>query len=789
MREKSYTADLCVVGGGLAGVCGAITAARRGLKVVLIQDRPVLGGNASSEVRLWALGATSHMGNNNRWAREGGVIDEILVENLYRNREGNPVIFDTVLLDKVTAEPNITLLLNTAVSSLEMHDPESIRSVRGFCSQNATWVEVAAPLFCDASGDGIVGDLAGAIHRMGAEKREEFGEKFAPSVEYGSLMGHSLFFYSKDTGKPVKFIRPSYALKDITKIPRYRNFKKDEHGCQLWWIEYGGRLDTVHDSEEIKWELWRIVYGVWDYIKNSGSFPGAETMTLEWVGMIPGKRESRRFEGDTMLIQQDIVEQRGHYDAVSYGGWAIDLHPADGIYSNKPGCDQWHAKGIYPIPYRCMYSRNIRNLFLAGRLISVSHVACGSSRVMVTCAHNAQAVGLAAVMCSAKQVLPRALSEPQSVQDLQQELLKDGQYIPGIALQDPDDLAHQGRLETSSSLRLAELPTDGPMLQLTDSYAMLLPVGPGPMPTITLELAAQEATQLRCELRTSAKNGNFTPDVTSGEQVLDLEPTSRIARSSVEAEATQGTPQYQLYTEPNGSMHIDHDPGSQRTPTRSVALDFDVTLPEACYVFVCLMKNPSVFVRCSKTRLTGVLALAAQANERVAHEPVQKPERDIGVDTFEFWIPKRWPEGHDLAMRIDPPIDAFSPENVRNGVNRPVTSPNAWVAEIRDPDPSLTLTWDRPKTIRKIVLSFDTDADHPLESVLMGHPQAVIPTCVRRYRILDALGKTVYETRHNHQTRNLIHLDPPVTTDVLRVELVAPDQHIPAALFEIRCYE
>ncbi len=150
---RRLSGDLAIVGGGLAGTCCAITAVRAGLKVVLIQDRPVLGGNASSEVRLWILGATSHMGNNNRWAREGGVVDEILVENMYRNPEGNPYIVDTILLEKVTEEPNITLLLNTAVHDLDKSNPDTIQSVRAFCSQNSTAYEVTAPLFVDASGD------------------------------------------------------------------------------------------------------------------------------------------------------------------------------------------------------------------------------------------------------------------------------------------------------------------------------------------------------------------------------------------------------------------------------------------------------------------------------------------------------------------------------------------------------------------------------------------------------------------------------------------------------------
>jgi FAD dependent oxidoreductase len=322
--------DLVVAGGGLAGTCAAITAARGGIRVVLIQDRPVLGGNASSEVRLWILGATSHMGNNNRWAREGGVVDEIMVENMHRNPEGNAVLVDALLPEKVREESNITLLLNTAVDRVEKRGADTIAAVEAFCSQNQTRYTVRAPLYCDASGDGIVAFLAGAPFRMGAEKREEFGEGFAPTHEYGELLGH-LYFYSKDTGKPVEFTPPSFALPDIKVIPRYRDIKASDTGARFWWFEYGGRRDTVHDTEEIKWELWRVAWGAWNYIKNSGRFPEAKTFTLEWMGLIPGKRESRRFEGDYLLKQQDLIEQRIHADAVSHGGWAIDLHPGDGV--------------------------------------------------------------------------------------------------------------------------------------------------------------------------------------------------------------------------------------------------------------------------------------------------------------------------------------------------------------------------------------------------------------------------------------------------------------------------
>ncbi len=790
LKTQELHCDLAVVGGGLAGVCCAITAAREGLNVVLVQDRPVLGGNASSEVRLWALGATSHLGNNNRWSREGGIIDELLVENMYRNPEGNPVIFDSVLLDKVTQESNITLLLNTAVFSLEKHDAESIRMVRAFCSQTSTLYEISAPLFCDASGDGIVGYLAGAAYRMGAETTEEFGEKFAPSVEYGALMGHSIFFYSKDSGKPVKFIPPEFALKDITKIPRYRNFKKDEYGCQLWWIEYGGRLDTIHDSEKIKWELWKIVYGVWSYIKNSGNFPGTETMTLEWVGMIPGKRESRRFEGDTMLIQQDIVEQRQHYDAVSYGGWAIDLHPADGIYSNKPGCDQWHSKGIYQIPYRCLYSRNVRNLFLAGRIISASHVACGSSRVMTTCAHSAQAVGMAAAICSKKRVMPRDLSDKSRIGQLQQQLLKSGQYIPGYSLDDPKDIVKQASISVSSSFELGRLPADGPVTSLENAWAMLLPVKSGKVPRFSFEVQARTSTTLTCELRTAGREGNFTPDVVLAKKTVDISPDVS-ARKKVKA--TQAAAMgYEIMTGTNGRLDIQltkADEVINERPFQAVDIDFETVVDRSGYVFVCLMESPDISIRCSKMRVTGLLSVLRQGNYRVNNGYLQKPDRDIGVDTMEFWIPQRWPKGHNLAMSVEPPICQFDVDNLTNGICRPTSGPNAWIADPGDANPSLHLKWSHVKTIRRIELSFDTDWDHPMESVLMGHPCNVIPYCVRKYRIIDALDNIVYQCDDNHQTRNTIVLDTPVVTDELRLELSAPDKNIPASLFEIRCYE
>lgn len=740
LKTERLTADLVIVGGGLAGVSAAITAGRAGIRVILAQDRPVLGGNGSSEVRLWALGATSHMGNNNRWAREGGVIDELLVENLYRNPEGNALIFDTILLEKVLEEPNITLLLNTAVYSVQKSGPDMIESVEAFCSQNSTRYILGAPLFVDASGDGIVAFQAGAAFRMGAESTDEFGEKFAPNQEYGYLLGHSIYFYSKDVGKPVKYVPPSYALDDITDIPRFRSFNSKDYGCRLWWIEYGGRLDTVHETEAIKWQLWKVVYGVWNYIKNSGEYPDSENLTLEWVGQIPGKRESRRFEGDYMMIQQDIIEQREHYDAVAFGGWSIDLHPADGVFSERPGCDQWHAKGVYQIPYRTMYSRNIKNLFLAGRIMSVSHVAFGSTRVMLTLANCAQAVGIAAAHCIQHELLPADISEKANMRRLQRDLLRGGQYIPGVKLQDSDDLAQSAVVKVSSKLCLDKLPDDGPRLALEQAYAQMLPVRAGKLPRMTFTVDVTQPASLTVELRTSSRTGNYTPDVTLEKACFDL------------------------------------DAGMNQQITTA----FETKLDDEQYVFVCFMHNPHVDLHLSQQRVTGLLALQQRRD--------QEPPEDIGVETFEFWTPPRRPNGQNVAFTLQSPLDVFDSGNLINGWARPTVGTNAWVAAFDDERPQVQLHWDEPKSIREITLAFDTDFDHAMETVLLGHPESTIPFCARHYRVLDADANVIAECADNHQTLSHIVLDNAVITDQLTVEILSSNGDVPAALFAVRCY-
>ena len=739
LHQVVLSADLVVVGGGLAGTCCALTAARQGIEVVLVQDRPVLGGNASSEVRLWALGATSHMGNNNRWAREGGVIDELVVENLYRNPEGNALIFDTVLLEKVWAEPNITLLLNTAAFSTQKSTGDVISEVLAFCSQNSTEYKITAPLFCDASGDGIIAFQSGAAFRMGAEAAEEFGEPFAPSQEYGELLGHSIYFMSKDVGRPVTYVPPAFALKDITTVPRYRNFSVKDQACWMWWIEYGGRLDTVHETETIKWELWKVVYGVWDYIKNSGNFPEAANLTLEWVGHIPGKRESRRFEGYHMLTQGDIVQQRHFEDTVSFGGWAIDIHPADGVYSEKPGCNQWHSKGIYEIPYRCLISKNIPNLFLAGRIISASHLAFGSTRVMMTCAHSAQAVGMAAALCIKNNHTPEVWMQPEHITTLQQELLKTGQHIPHVALKGDENFS----LAASSTLSLSELSFDGPWIPLTFSAAQLVPLRSGRVPVFEVSLKVRKDTTLTVSLRGSTKAHNYTPEITLSEQVMEL-----------------------------------------KAGTQYLEVDHRVDLTVDAYYFLCFHQNEDVAIKGSETRITGLTSAYNKMNKAVSNYGRQDPDPGIGFDVFEFWTPER--QGKNIAFSIYPALECFGVDNLTNGIHRPYLSANAWVADLNDQHPELKLHWTKPEILKKLHLYFDTDFDHPMETSIWGHPQRVVPYVVRDYQVLDEHGQLLYEMQGNYQTQNSICLESEVVTSKIIIRVEHPSNRVPAAVFGVR---
>jgi len=419
LPEQRFDTDFCVVGGGMAGVCAALAAARNGARTVLVQDRPVLGGNASSEIRMWVCGA--HGADN----REAGILEELQLDNIYRNPRLVYSVWDHVLYGKCLEQGNLTVLLNCAVHDVEIAaDERAIVAVKAWHLTQQCYVRITAKLFADCSGDSVL-RASGAEYRSGRESRDEFDESHAPEQADSKTMGNSILIQLRETGQHIPFVPPDWAhTYTEADLPNRRLTVGDN----FWWLEVGGVDDTITDADAIRDELLRIAYGVWALIKNHPDGRG-RGWELDWIGSLPGKRENVRFVGDHVLTQNDVEAEGKFDDIVAYGGWSMDDHHPDAI--NHPGKPTvFHpAPSPYGIPFRSLYSRNIGNLLFAGRNISTTHMAMSSTRVMATCAIMGQAVGTAAAIAVANSLTPRTLCHRQ-IAELQTVLMDQDCYLP-----------------------------------------------------------------------------------------------------------------------------------------------------------------------------------------------------------------------------------------------------------------------------------------------------------------------------------------------------------------------
>lgn len=446
-------ADLAIVGGGMAGTVSALAAARNGIKVVLVQDRSVLGGNASSEVRMHIVGADEH--GKKAGLRETGIMEELRLEDAARNPHRSFSQWDLLLYEKVKAEPNITLLLDTTCVGVEMaaaagEGGSRIAAVRALRNSTEDEFLIAARWFADCSGDGRLGVEAGADHTVGREASATHDESHAPATADNLRLGSSIMFMAREVATPQTFIAPDWIRKFTRDDFKLRPISSYEYG--YWWFEWGGHLDTIKDNEEIRHELLRIALGVWDYVKNSGDHPNSANWALDWVAPIPGKRESRRFLGTYVLTERDILNPAARADAVAYGGWSIDLHPINGIDAVMEHPSKHTSfPHVYSIPFGCYCSRNVGNLLFAGRNISATHIAFGSTRVMATCAIGGQAVGTAAALLTQRRATTTAdLASPEGLKALRQRLTADDAFLPGETNQDETDLARHAAVSASS---------------------------------------------------------------------------------------------------------------------------------------------------------------------------------------------------------------------------------------------------------------------------------------------------------------------------------------------------
>lgn len=430
VQHHDLTTQILVAGGGMAGVIAAIAAARNNAKVILCQNRSVLGGNASSEVRMHILGACVRGKILETEARETGILEEIMLECAVRNPQFSASMLDLILYEKCRAEPNLTLMLNTTIVGVTVED-NHIRTAYATRESTEDAFAIQADIFIDCTGDGRLGYEAGALFTTGREAQDEFNEDSATQHRDPYRLGSSLLFTARDMGKPMPYIPPTWVKKLSEEDLQFRLHNAWEYG--YWWIEFGGIYDTIKDNEMIRDELLAVLLGVWDHIKNSGHHPESENWALDWFGFLPGKRESRRFIGQHTLTQNDIEQATDFEDAVAYGGWSMDTHPPQGIEAaNQKPCNQPYTPYIYGIPLRCMISKNIPNLFFAGRNISATHIAFSSTRVMATCSVIGQGIGtFAAVTLASGKGLEHAWQERALIHETQQRLLAQGAFIPG----------------------------------------------------------------------------------------------------------------------------------------------------------------------------------------------------------------------------------------------------------------------------------------------------------------------------------------------------------------------
>jgi len=728
--EDAGEFDVIVVGAGTAGCGAAVAAARTGARTALVHDRPVLGGNASSELGVPTCGASVSHPN----ARESGLNEEA---NLIRVKNGYPRMSEAYLA-QAAGEKNLTVFGNRRVMGVEMKDPATIAAVRAVDTLTHAESRCRAKLFIDCTGDGWVGYYAGAKSRFGRESRDEFGEGAAPEkadaiTMSGCIMGNlALAYRAENAGKPVAYAPPPWAAK----LPPPEEFHRDPRGFAggQWWLEHPGDVDDLEDPERARDELIRITFAYWGFIKNGWAEKDrARNYALAYVPYMDARRETRRLVGDYLLKQQDAEQGVMFPDRISYGGWSLDVHHPKGIFSGKDGPYDYDGHvPIYSIPFRALYSTNIVNLLFAGRDMSVTHIALGTVRVEATLSTVGQAAGTAAALCLRHGLMPRAFGQ-RHIGELQQRLLKDDQYIPELKNEDAADLARAAKVTASSAQTFSEfgrkdVKTDEAHA-LNMPRAVMFPRGQTDrIEQVCLCLISErkEPTELTLHLRGADQAGDFSA-------------TKDLATATAKVPA--GKRAYVAFK-----------------------VDCAVTQP---FLWVWLPKAPGV-----------TWALVASS--------MPEGSRAYGGGGGRPWTAVK---GQQYAFFTEPSLRFATdckPENVIDGVSRIVgKESHLWASDPKQTMPQwLELEFGKPVEVNSVRLTFDTD----LNTRFPAKP--VVPQCVKDYRVEAFDGKAWQEVVavKGNFLRHRVHHFPARSVSRLRLTVDATNGDPSARVFEVRAY-
>lgn len=725
--------DIIVAGGGPAGVPAALAAARLGAKTLLISGRSVIGGNASSEAGIGFNGASARQAN----AREGGIAEEIV-----RTRFHTGENWQKILDDLCAAEKQLELVRGFWVCQADVRGGE-IQSVTAQNIYDNHQIKASAELYIDCTGDGWLGYFAGACYRVGREANWQDKEEFAPaSADTLTMSGCILKGYGSDdpgpifenSGQPCAYKAPNW----VPVFPKGKAYGRNIESIGTpWWLEAPNDYDDLYDAEMARDELFRIYLGHFNYLKNLWKEKDkASFYCFKRMPYYDAKRESRRLIGDYVLNQNDCVAGRNFADTVAHAGWPIDLHNPKGIYSGKEGPFFSNMQvPLVKIPFRCLYSKNISNLLFAGRCASVSHIALGTTRVENTIACEGQAVGTAAVLCQQYGITPRQIYK-EKIQELQQILIRDDQFIPGVKNTDPHDLALKAKVSASS-------------VKPGESY----------YEHIGREIAGYELNCQRATFLALPKQGYLESLWTKLDNRTD--------------EVQTVTFHIRFQADPDGYTSQD-DVGVCKVYIQARCSDwFEISInryTDLRYVWLWAETAPGVW--------WPVWEGAALDHTRSERNTVDEPFINIRNET------------HCVScVKPDIKMANCAAENVINGYNRIFDSERyEWVSDPAARLPQwIELSFRQPEWINRIHITFDSDMTNP---AMLTPFEAFPNSLVKAYTVVclvDHEWKEVVRVNENY-LRHKIHCLAPLLTRAIRITVTDSGDHETARIQEVRVY-